>query len=591
MYHRWESKVLIYFCVSTFNHVILKTYHHIFATIFSLVVFLSAMFPVTLQAQSFGSNSILIAEIFPDPTPSFGLPEKEFVEIYNSTNDTLQLSGWSICDASKCYILPSFKFSPKNFMVLCKNTDVNAFKPYGTVVGLPSFISLNNDGDYIYLKNNQGKTIYEMRYTSAMVKEGKTLESLNFLNRCNTSSHWQPSSDQQGGTPGKASKEQLAAILPHTPFVKSASLENDSLAIINFSDALDSLAVTSSDVSVDEEIIIPTFKNFHTENNTLAIQFAKPFQPNFLYHLKITGLSDCYSRPILKDSTIILAVPSLPYKMDVVINEILFNPVVEGVDFVELCNTSKDKIVDLKNWKLANYQNEKISNIKVISSQSLLLAPNTFLALTSDTTLLIRNHIKTGRLFQTDLPSFNDDKGTVILIDPKGHVFDLLDYTDDMHFEMLKEVEGISLERIYLKATTNELQNWHSAAENAGFATPGYSNSQAKSLEQNLDTQWKVDPIAFNPGGGSNKDFTTIHYNAPNLANALASLYVYDANGRNIKSIAKNTTLSTEGFLRWDGTDDAGTLVPIGQYVLFIKVIHLDGSTKELKKQVVVTTF
>ncbi len=590
MYHRWESKVLIYFCASTFNNVILKTYYHFFKSAL-LIIFLCRLSPWSVQAQSFETNTILISEIFPDPTPSLGLPEKEFVEIYNLTKDTVLLAGFSICDESKCYTLPSFKFPPNNFIILCKNTDIDVFKPYGTVVGLPSFITLNNDGDHIYLKNKQGKTTHEMRYTSSMVKEGKTLESINFLNHCNTSSHWRSSSEPQGGTPGKVSKDQLSAKLPPTPFAKSASMENDSLVRIYFSDALDSLAVTSCAISVDDEIINPTSKKFHGDNNTLDIQFAKPFQPNFLYHLKITSLSDCYARPILKDTTLLLAVPSLPGKMDLVVNEILFNPKVGGVDFVEFCNTSKDKILDLKNWKVANYQNEKISNIKVISTKTLLIGPNTIIALTSDTTLLIQNHIKTGYLFQTDLPSFNDDKGSIILIDPKGNVFDRLDYTDDMHFEMLKNVEGISLERIYLKASTNDLQNWHSAAENAGFATPGYANSQAKSLEQNQNTQWKVDPIAFNPGGGSNKDFTTIHYNAPNLVNALASLYVYDANGRNVKSIAKNTTLSTEGFLRWDGTDDAGSLVPIGQYVLFIKIVHLDGSMEELKKQVVVTTF
>lgn len=590
MYHRWESKVLIYFCASTFNNVILKTYYHFFKSAL-LIIFLCRLSPLRVQAQSFETNTILISEIFPDPTPSLGLPEKEFVEIYNLTKDTVLLAGFSICDESKCYTLPSFKFPPNNFIILCKNTDIDVFKPYGTVVGLPSFITLNNDGDHIYLKNKQGKTTHEMRYTNSMVKEGKTLESINFLNHCSTSSHWRSSSEPQGGTPGKVSKEQLSAKLPPTPFAKSASMENDSLVRIYFSDALDSLTVPSSAISVDDEIINPISKKFYGDNNTLDIQFAKPFQPNFFYHLKITSLSDCYARPILKDTTLLLAVPSLPGKMDLVINEILFNPKVGGVDFVEFCNTSKDKILDLKNWKVANYQNEKISNIKVISTKTLLIGPNTIIALTSDTTLLIQNHIKTGYLFQTDLPSFNDDKGSIILIDPNGNVFDRLDYTDDMHFEMLKNVEGISLERIYLKASTNDLQNWHSAAENAGFATPGYANSQAKSLEQNQDTQWKVDPIAFNPGGGSNKDFTTIHYNAPNLANALASLYVFDANGRNVKSIAKNTTLSTEGFLRWDGTDDAGALVPIGQYVLFIKIVHLDGSMEELKKQVVVTTF
>ena len=69
----------------------------------------------------------------------------------------------------------------------------------------------------------------------------------------------------------------------------------------------------------------------------------------------------------------------------------------------------------------------------------------------------------------------------------------------------------------------------------------------------------------------------------------MATLFIFDAEGRNVKTIAKNTTLSNIGFLRWDGTDNTGTLVPCGQYVLSIQVIDMAGSVKEYKKQVVVT--
>jgi len=44
--------------------------------------------------------SILITEVFPDPTPVVGLPEVEFIELYNNTNATISLNNWTLSDPS-----------------------------------------------------------------------------------------------------------------------------------------------------------------------------------------------------------------------------------------------------------------------------------------------------------------------------------------------------------------------------------------------------------------------------------------------------------------------------------------------------------
>ena len=544
----------------------------------------------TATAQVLAAKSIIISEIFPDPTPSFGLPEKEFVELYNPQPDTVQLGGLLLCDADKCYTFSAYKFPPKQFLIVCKASDVISFRPYGNTLGLPSFITLNNDGDAIYLKNNKAAIIDNITYTAGMVKEGKTLEILSLLNRCNTASNSKPSTAKEGGTPGKASAEQQSQNFPPKPIVQNVALENDSVAKIILNDAIDSLSLNQLSIVLDNEPVVAKKILMDNAYNSIVINFPRPFVPNFSYQLQLNNLKDCFARSVLQDTTLILLLPSTADSMDVIINEILFNPKVGGVDFVELNNANKVKIIDLKNWSIANFQNGIISNIKIISTQSLLLKPNQTLAITSDTIILKNNYATTGHLFTADLPAFNDDKGTAILISPKGKLMDRLDYNEDMHFEMLKKTEGISLERIYTYSHTNDVQNWHSAAENAGFATPGLPNSQARDLQNTMENEWSVEPIAFNPSGGSNKDFTTIHYQSSQYANAVASLSIFDAAGRLVKNIAKNTTLSTLGFLRWDGTDNDGGLVPIGQYILYIQVVQLDGTIQELKKQVVVTS-
>jgi len=47
-----------------------------------------------------------------------------------------------------------------------------------------------------------------------------------------------------------------------------------------------------------------------------------------------------------------------------------------------------------------------------------------------------------------------------------------------MQFPLLIYYDGVALERINPDVSSNDENNWHSAAESVGFGTPGYKNSQ-----------------------------------------------------------------------------------------------------------------
>ena len=51
-------------------------------------------------------------------------------------------------------------------------------------------------------------------------------------------------------------------------------------------------------------------------------------------------------------------------------------------------------------------------------------------------------------------------------------MLDAFSYDKDMHFELINDAEGVSLERIDQNAETNNAFNWHSAAETVGWGTP-----------------------------------------------------------------------------------------------------------------------
>ena len=49
---------------------------------------------------------------------------------------------------------------------------------------------------------------------------------------------------------------------------------------------------------------------------------------------------------------------------DVVINEIMFNPLTGGSDWVEVYNNSS-KLIDLFNWEIANYETIRSTTIRL----------------------------------------------------------------------------------------------------------------------------------------------------------------------------------------------------------------------------------
>src|SRR5690606_112003 len=92
---------------------------------------------------------------------------------------------------------------------------------------------------------------------------------------------------------------------------------------------------------------------------------------------------------------------------DVVINEILFDPLTGGSDYVELYNRS-EKLVDLFGWQFANIAGDSIANKKTIS-QHFILRPGEYVAVSKDT-LNVQNNYPNhglGRFVKSDLPGYS----------------------------------------------------------------------------------------------------------------------------------------------------------------------------------------
>ena len=87
-------------------------------------------------------HDILINEIMADPTASGGvtngLPDAEYIELYNRSAKTINLDGYTLSDKAKSLTLPNYILLPGAYVTLYDEA-VADFSSYGDVLPLPDF--------------------------------------------------------------------------------------------------------------------------------------------------------------------------------------------------------------------------------------------------------------------------------------------------------------------------------------------------------------------------------------------------------------------------------------------------------------------
>ncbi len=539
-------------------------------------------------------KDVIFTELFPDPSPVIGLPEAEFVELFNRSSNPVSLAGWKFSDPASTATLPEYILMPGAYVIITPNASASAFSFFGSVIGVSNFPTLNNSGDNLLLRDGTNQVIDAVNYTDAWYKDddkrqgGWTLELIDVDNTCAESENWVASEHASGGTPGhqnsvKASKPdligpRLLSAIPVSPtqlkLVFNEKLQDEIPAPANFV-LLPAIAVTHV-----------SFTN--TGLRELVLTLASAIQTGQSYSVTVSNIRDCSGNLIQENSkAVTFGFPETAEARDVVINEILFNPKPFGVDFLEIYNRSQ-KYINLKNWSIGNYESEAATNLRAITTDDLLLPPGAILACTVDP-LTIKSHYASANLdalFKVNaLPAFPDNAGSASILNENGLVVDNFMYTRDYHSVFLRDKEGVSLERIHPHASSNDPNNWKSAASIVGFATPGYRNSNALHGEQ-FTGQVKIEPEIFVPVFGQ-PDFTEIKYNF-DQGGWVANIKILDQQGRQIKRIANNETLATEGFYRWDGDRDDGIKARPGYYVVWFEVFDSSGRVDTFRNRVVV---
>lgn len=543
---------------------------------------------------------VVMDELMADPTPLVGLPDIEWIELRNTTAFNIDLQGFKIGKPTgQSGPMPAYILKPDSFVIVCTSSAVAAMSVYGPTISVTSFPSLNNTGDQLFLRSSQGTIIHAINYTDAWYQNelkkagGWSLEMIDTRNPCSGISNWVASVDASGGTPGrKNSVDALNADQTNPKLIRAYATDSVNIVLV-FDEPLDSInASLASSYSISDGVGAPVaatpLSNLFDRVN-LSLTGATALERNKVYTVTVNGITDCVGNAIAAANTARVGLYEHTDNLDIVINEILFNPRPTSTDYVEIYNRS-NKILTLKNVYIANRNSTGvISSIQQLSSEDYLLFPQDFMVVTQSKSLVLNDYVANNPdafIEISSMPSFNDDKSNVLILNEQGNIIDELAYSDKWHFKLISNKEGVSLERIDYDAPTQNELNWHSAASSVGYGTPTYKNSQYK-IGAGVQGEITVTPEIISPDNDGTDDFATINYSFPEPG-YVSNITVFDASGRPVRYLQRNALNGIRGYYRWDGLDDKFQKVPVGIYIIYTEVFNLNGKTKKFKNVIVV---
>lgn len=535
---------------------------------------------------------IVFNEIMADPSPAIDLPDAEYIELYNRSNKTFRTENWRLVVGSTSYLLPDTVIMPGTYTIVCTKPTESVFRKYGLTLGLfTSSTTLNNTGQALYLYNSENQMISWLEYSDSWYNDdykaegGWSLEQIDTSNPCNGKDNWTASKSKTGGTPGLQNSVNAKNADSGMPEIKRIYVPNDSSVLLTFNEPLlSSTKLNAENFILSANIIPKRVEIMGSTYNTVLLILNNRLEQAKVYTLSIRpSIRDCVGNMLDHQIDTIVGVPQLTDSLDIVINEVLFNPYSEKPEYIELYNRS-DKILDASNLAFTIESGSTKSTFGT-SADGFLFYPHSYLVFSPDPAQVINTytHCKATNIYGcNNWKALDDKEGTITLQTRNLTPIDKFSYSESMHQQSLTSKEGVSLERINTEVATNNPANWHSAAETAQFGTPGLLNSQYIT-ENNTTETFTIENELFSPDNDSYNDVLKVmyHFDQPGFR---ISAWVFDAIGRKKTCLLNNALPENSGFFTWDGQSEEGKRCAPGMYIIFIRLVNDNGEVKEFKK-------
>ncbi|NNC83922.1 MAG: hypothetical protein HKN79_10120, partial [Flavobacteriales bacterium] len=418
-------------------------------------------------------RSVVINELMADPNPSLGLPEAEYIELYNPSDSAYDLSDWNLQNSADDEFLENYILLPGEYVIICDDGFQSAFEGYGATLAVSTLTALSNTGDDLRLYNANGMLIDSVNYDISWYggepfdDGGYSLERVNPTLPCDNPTNWIPSQAVPGGTPGTENSLFIPADT-ESPQLIHIEVIGENLIILQFNEGMDELSLITGSYS------IPGINSLVPQPITDITQVALLAEPGFVggesYALTVDDVQDCSGNTIETEIIEFFISPQAA-EGDLIINEIMADPTpaigLPEAEYLELYNRSGFTF-DLENWVLRNTTTDMILGEFVI-------APGEYVILCDED----ESDAFTTSGSVLAIPSFsslNNGGDDLYLIDPEGVTIDEVAYSSAWYNDPLRDDGGYSLERINPDRPCSDGNNWRASTAVQG-GTPGSANS------------------------------------------------------------------------------------------------------------------
>ena len=409
-------------------------------------------------------RSVVINEIYADPTPSNGLPDAEYIELFNADSIPFELSGWKLVNSLTEKTLPPFLLNPNEYVIIC---DANNTSWFPNSIGIASLTALTNSGDSLTLLDFNNNVIDMVSYTDDWYNSneksegGWSLEQINPYKICSGKLNWSASNNATGGTPG----------IQNSIYNNSLDIEGPSLLDWNLTQA-DQLTLqfnesihvgNSSGFSCSNAQISGV--QYSAGNTVVVITFSSTLQPETAYTLSQTNLEDCEGNS--SNITFDIYQGKTPEFGDLILTEILADPdpIVQGIpsEFIEIFNKSSHTL-ELRGLSI---------NSSVFEGSHLLF-PNEYLII-GDLSEALSFLSVSNKLLVPSFPTLTNS-GMLLKLSMNGMHLDSIRYSIYWFQNSFKANGGWSLELVNPNLPCSNARNWK-PCENEMGNTPGEQNS------------------------------------------------------------------------------------------------------------------
>ncbi len=531
-------------------------------------------------------GDLRINEIMADPSPVvgsslLGFPEQEYLELVNRRLRPLDLKGWQLMIGAQRFALDGVELKPLEYLLLIDEDGRSDWPIEASIATLPwSTYQLKNEGVFIGLLSPEGYWIdtlsYRLEWYGSEEKSegGWSLACKNIDLDCRGAGNWTASIEEEGGSPNALNS--VANLPADTLAPKLLSVEVDRSDFVKFFFD-EAIFLDSTAYSLSPEL---TAESLWVVGKSLAIFFKEPMQEGLLYQLDWTGaLRDCFGNFWWEEPSFGLGARAP--KQSVLVSEVLFNPVPEGCDFIEIYNAS-GQIIDLRELSLAKWDRSTntLGATFPLTDQARILRPAEVLVLCEDEEALRKTHqAKAEQIIKMDLPSLGDEGVALVLQNAYAERVDQVEVDAAWHAPFLGDLEGVSLKRRYWEGPAIKEWHWESSSRAEGYASPGWIDWPNTALSTQA---WQASEAYFSPNDDGFKDQVTFTYRFEQGGN-WGQVDIFDRSGNLRRKLVGGESLSSQGSFIWYGEDDNGAACESGIYLVVLRSINdQSGESKQI---------